>query len=83
MIRRLCFVALVAFAAGLTGRVEAQTPALAQAPIPPKPERPPRRPRSLPPNPRLAERTARAGRQQQDPGETGDTVSIAWGQDDV
>ena len=84
MIRRLWLVALVAFAAGLTGRVEAQTPAPAQAPNPTQARTPTQAPAQPAPKPQ----TRPSG--QRVPVDSskilvddGDTVSIAWGQDDV
>jgi len=66
MIRRLCPLALVVFASGLAGSVQAQTPA-----------QPAPKPQTRPHGQRVPVDTSRILV------DDGDTVSIAWGKDDV
>ena len=80
MIRRLCPLALVVFASGLAGSVQAQAPAPApaQARTPAQaPAQPAPKPQTRPHGQRVPVDTSRILV------DDGDTVSIAWGKDDV
>lgn len=80
MIRRLCPLALVVFASGLAGSVQAQAPAPApaQARTPAQtPAQPAPKPQTRPHGERVPVDTSRILV------DDGDTVSIAWGKDDV
>ena len=80
MIRRLCPLALVVFASGLAGSVQAQAPAPApaQARTPAQaPAQPTPKPQTRPHGQRVPVDTSRILV------DDGDTVSIAWGKDDV
>ena len=80
MIRRLCPLALVVFASGLAGSVQAQAPAPApaQARTPAQaPAQPTPKPQTRPHGERVPVDTSRILV------DDGDTVSIAWGTDDV